>query len=141
MTIDKGHRYGLLGRNGVGKSTLIRALEEHWIPGLPHQYRVLLVNQQLEGSDTITALQEVMQADTDRTLLLQEQEQVEQALEQGIDVPENVQRLEQFLLEWDVMDGDHAETRAKQILKGLGFNQAMMMQQSTATLSGGWRMR
>ena len=39
------------------------------------------------------------------------------------------------------MDGDHAETRAKQILKGLGFNQAMMMQQSTATLSGGWRMR
>jgi ABC-type multidrug transport system fused ATPase/permease subunit len=29
MTIDKGHRYGLLGRNGVGKSTLFWALADH----------------------------------------------------------------------------------------------------------------
>jgi ATP-binding cassette, subfamily F, member 3 len=141
MTIDKGHRYGLLGRNGVGKSTLFRALAEHWIPGLPHQYRVMLVNQQLDGSDTITALQAVLQADTDRTRLLQEQEQIERDLEQGINVLENAQRLEQLLLEWDAMDGDHAEERAKDILKGLGFNQAMMVQQPSATLSGGWRMR
>jgi ATPase subunit of ABC transporter with duplicated ATPase domains len=94
-----------LGRNGVGKSTLCRFSAQHWIPGLPHQYRVLLVNQQLDvdGSDTATALEVVVQADTNRTLLLQKREQVEQDMEQGIDVSQNAQRLEQLLLEWNAI--------------------------------------
>jgi hypothetical protein len=45
-------------------------------------------------------LEVVVQADTNRALLLQEQEQVEQDLEQG------AQRLEQILLEWNAIDGD-----------------------------------
>jgi hypothetical protein len=59
-----------------------------------------LVNQQIDedGSDTTTALETVVQADTNRTLLLQEQEQVEQDLEQGINVPQIAQTLEQLLL-------------------------------------------
>jgi ATPase subunit of ABC transporter with duplicated ATPase domains len=140
MTIDRGHRYGLLGRNGVGKSTLFKALQQHLIPGLPHQYRVLLVNQQLEGRDDVTALQAVLEADQDRTAVQQETEQIEALLEQGINVQENAAKLEQLTIEWDAMDGDTAEQRAQDILKGLGF-QKTMMQQPTSTLSGGWRMR
>ncbi|KAK7681415.1 hypothetical protein QCA50_015507 [Cerrena zonata] len=37
--------YGLVGRNGVGKSTLLRAISEKLIPGLPDNLRVLLAGQ------------------------------------------------------------------------------------------------
>ncbi|KAG7340898.1 ABC transporter [Nitzschia inconspicua] len=141
MTIDKGHRYGLLGRNGVGKSTLFQALHKHLIPGLPHNYSVLLVNQQLLDDDSdLTTLQAVLEADTNRSNILQEQTKVENLLEQGVDVLENAAKLEQLLLDWEAIDGDTAEQRAKDILKGLGFTK-QMIQQPTHTLSGGWKMR
>ena len=35
MDIVQGHRYGLLGRNGVGKSTLLKQLYLGAIPGMP----------------------------------------------------------------------------------------------------------
>ncbi|KAG7338118.1 ABC transporter [Nitzschia inconspicua] len=143
MTIDKGHRYGLLGRNGVGKSTLFRALHRHLIPGLPHNYSVLLVNQQLLDDDDdrdLTTLQAVLEADTNRSNILQQQTKVENLLEQGVDVLENAAKLEQLLLDWEAIDGDTAEQRAKDILKGLGFTK-QMIQQPTHTLSGGWKMR
>jgi ABC-type molybdenum transport system ATPase subunit/photorepair protein PhrA len=51
MDIIRGHRYGLLGRNGVGKSTLLRQLAAHAIPGIPHGLRICLVQQQIQGRE------------------------------------------------------------------------------------------
>jgi ATPase subunit of ABC transporter with duplicated ATPase domains len=140
ISLVKGHRYGVLGRNGVGKSVLFRALAKHYIPGLPHSYRILLVNQQLPGSDE-TPLQVVLQADVEREENRRQQVQIETELEQGVDVTENAEKLEQLMLDWDAMDGDGAENRAVSILKGLGFSKSMIHETSTSNLSGGWRMR
>lgn len=57
-----GVHYGLLGRNGVGKSTLLRALGHRTIIGFPSNVTTLLVEQELVGDDT-TVLQAVLDSD------------------------------------------------------------------------------
>ncbi|KZO96211.1 P-loop containing nucleoside triphosphate hydrolase protein [Calocera viscosa TUFC12733] len=50
LRLKAGVRYGLLGRNGTGKSTLFTALREGLIPGLPSNVRIVLVSQTLADS-------------------------------------------------------------------------------------------
>jgi ABC-type multidrug transport system ATPase subunit len=126
MDIVRGHRYGLLGRNGVGKSTLLRQLAAHAIPGMPHNMQILLVQQQIQGRDDQTALEALVEADTERTTLLKQQEDIETQLERGIDLEVNAERLGEIVAELDTIDADGAEDRALDILKGLSFTTAMM---------------
>jgi ATP-binding cassette subfamily F protein 3 len=134
MDIIRGHRYGLLGRNGVGKSTLLRQLAAHAIPGIPHGLRICLVQQQLQGREDQTALEALLEADTDRILLLEEMEKVEYEIEKGVKLQENSLRLGNIVAELGVIDADGAEDRAKEILRGLSFT-AAMIDGSTASLS------
>lgn len=140
MDILQGHRYGLLGRNGVGKSTLLRQFAQNAIPGMPRNMRILLVDQQIQGRDDTTTLESLVEADTDRLALLQEQDEVELQLESGVDVETNAERLCDIVSELDAIDADGAEDRALSNLKGLSFTPDMI-QGPTANLSGGWRMR
>lgn len=41
---------GLIGRNGTGKSTLLRAMSTKVIPGIPNNWQVLHVEQEVRGS-------------------------------------------------------------------------------------------
>ncbi|KAJ6111163.1 hypothetical protein N7486_003398 [Penicillium sp. IBT 16267x] len=45
LRLKGGVHYGLLGRNGTGKSTLLRAMAEKLIPGIPHATRVAILQQ------------------------------------------------------------------------------------------------
>ncbi|KAL9191248.1 hypothetical protein ACHAXT_000954 [Thalassiosira profunda] len=140
MDIVRGHRYGLIGRNGVGKTTLMRQLEADAIPGLPRGMTIRMVKQQVEGREDQTTLEALVEADEYRTSLLKEQEQVERDLDGGVNLEENAQRIGEIAVELDNIDADNAEKRAMEILKGLRFT-AQMIHGPTANLSGGWRMR
>ncbi|KAL7462764.1 hypothetical protein ACHAXS_003142 [Conticribra weissflogii] len=140
MDIIKGHRYGLLGRNGVGKSTLLRQLEAGGIPGLPRGMVVRMVKQQVEGRDDQTTLEALVAADEYRTSLLEEQEKIEKEMDEGLNLEENALRLGDVAVELDAIDAENAEKRALDILKGLSFTRDMIYGR-TASLSGGWRMR
>lgn len=48
-----GHRYGLIGANGTGKSTLLRRMARGTIPGFPMHLRVAYLHQELSGSDDV----------------------------------------------------------------------------------------
>lgn len=63
---------GLVGRNGTGKTTFLRHLAMHAIEGTPRNCQILHVEQEVTGDDT-TALQCVLNADTERTQLMQEE--------------------------------------------------------------------
>ena len=140
MDIVKGHRYGLLGRNGVGKSTLLKQLEAGGIPGLPQGMVVRMVKQQVEGRDDQTTLHALVEADEYRTSLLEEQKLIERKMEEGLNLQENAQKMVDVVVELDAIDADNAEKRALDILKGLNFTPDMI-HGPTANLSGGWRMR
>eukprot|EP00535_Pseudo-nitzschia_heimii_P010123 CAMPEP_0197182702 /NCGR_PEP_ID=MMETSP1423-20130617/6566_1 /TAXON_ID=476441 /ORGANISM="Pseudo-nitzschia heimii, Strain UNC1101" /LENGTH=911 /DNA_ID=CAMNT_0042633159 /DNA_START=93 /DNA_END=2828 /DNA_ORIENTATION=- len=51
LVITHGHRYGLWGKNGVGKSTLFRRIASGRIPGWPLHLTVRMVEQEYLGSD------------------------------------------------------------------------------------------
>jgi ATP-binding cassette, subfamily F, member 3 len=46
LTLSYGHRYGLVGNNGVGKSTLLRALSRRELP-IPTHISILHVEQEV----------------------------------------------------------------------------------------------
>ena len=134
-----GVNYGLIGRNGVGKSTLLRHLADKSI-AIPDFVFVMHVEQEIEGDDT-TVLDSVLKADKEREYLLDIERQIlsldpEEHPEQsadGIGLMEVYERL-------DELDSDNAEVKAATILAGLGFD-AENQARATREFSGGWRMR
>ncbi|KAG2441206.1 hypothetical protein HYH02_010050 [Chlamydomonas schloesseri] len=74
-----GRRYGLIGRNGTGKTTLLRALAGHEIKGLPANCQVLHVEQEVVGDDT-PVIEAVLACDVERTQLLAEEAELLKAL-------------------------------------------------------------
>ena len=156
ISLGYGRRYGLTGRNGVGKSTLLRAMSQREI-AIPSHITILHVEQEITGDDT-TALQSVLDADVWRSICLREQDSVMERLgalenqksttnsEFGSEarIERERQELDSRLLELHEqladLDADTAEARASQILAGLGFSPEAQ-QQATKTFSGGWRMR
>lgn len=72
LTLAYGHRYGLIGQNGIGKSTLLRALSRREL-AVPKHITILHVEQEVSGDDT-PALQSVLDADVWRKHLLKDQE-------------------------------------------------------------------
>ena len=47
VTMAFGRRYGLVGRNGTGKTTLLRAMAYHQIKGIPENCQILHVEQEV----------------------------------------------------------------------------------------------
>lgn len=169
LVLAPRRRYGLIGKNGCGKSTLMKSMANYKFDGLQH-LKILLVDQHVEG-DEDTALEWLLRADVERTALLNDEEKLNKFLAlsmikessetadttktdceaedeaEGEDVlPAEFRgvNLELALAEvherMESIDVRSAEKRAKKILFGLGFTEEQMLQR-TKYLSGGWSMR
>ncbi|KAH0975077.1 hypothetical protein GBA52_016976 [Prunus armeniaca] len=125
VTLSFGRHYGLVGRNGTGKTTFLRHLAMHAIDGIPKNFQILHVEQEVVGDDT-SALQCVLNTDVERTQLMEEEARL-------LAKQEIYKRLE-------FIDADSAESRAASILAGLSFSPEMQ-RKATKAFSGGWRMR
>ena len=71
----RGRRYGLIGRNGKGKSTLLRGLASRQVGGIPDGLTVHYVSQEVHLSEEamgLTAVALVIDADVERRLLMAE---------------------------------------------------------------------
>ncbi len=133
LSLNEGHRYGLVGRNGTGKSTFFKILLKtlHADEGrleIPARIRMGHVAQEIPAGP-LTPLEVVMAADKERLQLMAR-------LEDGSE-PENMADIYERLM---VIDAFTAESRAAEILAGLGFSETMQ-QSPLSTFSGGWRMR
>src|SRR5690606_17853695 len=72
LQLSFGRRYGLVGRNGMGKTTLLRYIAGREIPGIPPHIQILHVEQEAVGSDT-SVIDNVLEADVERAALLREE--------------------------------------------------------------------
>ncbi|CAM5999250.1 unnamed protein product [Sphagnum balticum] len=143
VTLAYGRRYGLVGRNGTGKTTFLKQMALHAIDGIPQNCQILHVEQEVVGDDT-SVLQCVLSSDVERTQLLAEEAQLAQQTKEGEVTGEAKQsrsdRLVQIYKRLEQIDAYSAESRAGSILAGLSFT-SEMQQRPTKTFSGGWRMR
>ena len=68
VCLVRGKRYGLVGRNGIGKTSLLRAMSSGDLK-LPGNLKLVHVEQEMDGTDT-EALEAVLQCDEERSRLL-----------------------------------------------------------------------
>ena len=132
VSLPPGSKVGLVGRNGIGKSTLFKII----LGGLsangdeisiPKHARVASVDQE-HPATPVSVLETILEADKERHELLTRLETAE---------PEEMGEIWTRLIE---IDADSAPARASEILVGLGFSQEDI-QRPMSHFSGGWRMR
>jgi ATP-binding cassette subfamily F protein 3 len=131
--IPTGHKVGLVGRNGVGKTTLLRLISGELTPdggsiSCPKNTRIGYVAQEAPGGKD-TLLDWVLAADTERTELLAEAE-----------TATDPHRIAEIQIRLADIDAHAAPARAAQVLAGLGFDEAAR-RRACREYSGGWRMR
>jgi ATP-binding cassette, subfamily F, member 3 len=132
-SLPTGHKIGLVGRNGTGKTTLFRLIKgelalEGGTISLPSRAKIGGVAQEVPSSST-SLLDTVLEADTERTALMAEAE-----------VAKDPARIADIQYRLADIDAWSAEGRASAILKGLGF-EAEAQLRPCSDFSGGWRMR
>eukprot|EP01043_Picozoa_sp_COSAG02_P009937 COSAG02_NODE_342_length_24167_cov_5.061118_20_plen_484_part_00 len=141
LTLAPGHRYAVIGRNGKGKSTLLRWLAARRVGGLPEELSVYYVSQEVtltEEEENSTPVTVVLAADVERTMLLAEVAAAEE--DPGGVNSGQADRLELVHERLDVIGAESAEARAQQLLANLGFSDELRCRQMK-NLSGGWRVR
>jgi len=131
--IPDGARVGLVGRNGVGKTTLFRAIAgdmpiEHGEIAMPARARIGRLTQEApDGPESLVEV--VLKADPERNALLAEAE-----------VATDPHRIAEIQTRLADIGAHAAPARAAEILSGLGFSHADQ-QRPCSEFSGGWRMR
>lgn len=131
LTLSTGRRYGFVGRNGLGKTTLLRMISGKQLQ-IPSHISILHVEQEVVGDDTI-ALASVLECDEKLNDLWRKEKEYSKD-------PTKSNELTEVYAELQALDADKAPARASIILAGLGFS-TDMQSAATRTFSGGWRMR
>jgi len=132
-TIGAGERVGFVGRNGTGKTTLLRLIagEIELDSGeieVPKRWQIGMTRQEAPADDR-TLLEVVLAADEELTRLNAEAETAED--------PDAIAAIHTRLAE---RQAHAAPSRAARILAGLGFDEAAQ-HRACREFSGGWRMR
>lgn len=161
LKLVSGRRYGLIGPNGRGKTTLLKYIATRRMP-VPDGVSVFMLDQEVPASRD-PVVDQVLAADDRRTKLLAEESsllsQLDASMGEGVDeegeegemgggggggggfnLSRTVQRLQELGAELDAMGAYGSEAKVRKILTGLGFSEAMQ-DDGSMTLSGGWRVR
>jgi ATP-binding cassette, subfamily F, member 3 len=133
VQIVPGARVGFVGRNGVGKSTLFRAIRgelpvETGTIAIPPRWRIgSLAQEAPDGPESL--IEVVLKADIEREALMREAEIARD--------PIRIAEIQTRLVD---IDAHSAPARAAAILSGLGFS-TVDQDRPCSEFSGGWRMR
>tara|TARA_A100001011_G_scaffold221099_1_gene229065 strand:+ start:336 stop:2237 length:1902 start_codon:yes stop_codon:yes gene_type:complete len=148
--IGSGDRIGLIGKNGAGKSTMLKILSEEMEPDTGEvasdkDLKIGFLKQDIDFEEGRTVLEETYEAFVDIKIIENKIENIGDELAKS----KNTESKEYYQLMIDLQDlqdkfeiigGYSYEGKTEKILTGLGFKSSQFNNQ-TSTLSGGWRMR
>ncbi len=141
LTVQRGERWGIVGRNGSGKSSLLALVlglrDAHGLQpdagevSLPAGIVLAHVAQETPAVAR-SAIDYVMDGDAELRRL--------QAALAEAEAAGDGHRQAELFAQIEAVDGYTAPARAARLMAGLGFAEAQM-QAPVSTFSGGWRMR
>ncbi|RTE64435.1 ATP-binding cassette domain-containing protein [Amphritea opalescens] len=136
LTIHANQKVGIVGANGVGKSSLFKLILGQLQPDEG--------DLQLPGNLTIAHMAQEVADSEDRAIdYVLDGDHRLRAVQQGLADAEqsgNHHRIGELHAQLDAIDGYSAEARAHQLLNGLSFSTSDA-QRPVNTFSGGWRIR
>ena len=133
LELNYGRRYGLIGLNGSGKSSMLAAIANKEIP-IPEHVDIFHLSREIPATNK-TALEAVLEVDDEIIKLEHEADRIS-----CNDDTESQERLNDIYERLDALNSDLREVKAASILHGLGFS-AEMQRKKCKDFSGGWRMR
>ena len=150
FTIQPRDRIGLVGRNGVGKSTLLKAISEEISPqegsfSKPNGYTIGFLKQEIRGQNEATVWLEAQTAFKEINILQAKLDDIQHQLETRTDydtddymnLSQDFCDINDRLVHFDVDDKDK---KTELVLLGLGY-QREDFEKAPGTFSGGWAMR
>jgi ATPase subunit of ABC transporter with duplicated ATPase domains len=148
MSVFRGDRVGLVGPNGSGKSTVFRMIvgEEAPDSGLVAVDRGVVVgyfSQDIGDMRGRSVLAETMAGAGEVSDAARELHELEHAMAdpaRSDELTEIIERFGHAQARFDELGGYALESRAREILSGLGFRDEVV-EADVGTLSGGWKMR
>ena len=148
--INDHDRIALVGKNGAGKSTMLKIICGIQKPtsgtvGIPNGCEIGYLPQVMKLSDDTTVIEETRKAFSGRTKMQEELKKMEQEMADRTDYESDsyMQLVERFTQEherFQLMGGDNYEADIERTLTGLGFDRTDF-DRPTREFSGGWRMR
>ncbi len=143
--IRPGDRFGLIGKNGTGKSTLLRVITGEYSltsgsMSKPKDLTIGFLNQDLLSYESNESILNVALMAFGRVLELEKQiaDIYERMVEDQSDAIMNELATKQT--EYEGLDGYNIHHKTEEVLEGLGFTTAEL-QKPLSQFSGGWRMR
>ena len=136
LTIHHHQKVGLIGANGTGKTSLFKVIKkeievDQSSVSYPNDLRISYLAQEVPASDEIT-LQYVLSGDH---MLLEIQREIELAEKE-----EKFEILAELYEKYTALDGYSAQSKAEQLMVGLGFK-SEDFNKPLKDFSGGWRVR
>ena len=148
--LGAGDRVGLVGKNGAGKSTMLKILAGDFAPdsgviSQEKEIRMGFLRQDIDFEQGRTVLEEAYEAFVDIKIVEKKLEEINHQLVTRTDYESEeyskiIEDLGDYTHRFELLGGYNYVGDTEKILLGLGFKREVFNNQ-TETFSGGWRMR
>ncbi|EID76149.1 ABC-F family ATP-binding cassette domain-containing protein [Imtechella halotolerans] len=148
--LNAGDRVGLVGKNGAGKSTMLKLLSKEVEPDTgviasDKEVRIGFLKQDIDFVQGRTVLEEAYEAFEEIRILERNINEINHQLASRTDYESEgyhdlMVSLNDITHRYEILGGYNYQGNTERVLQGLGF-QREDFQKLTDTFSGGWRMR